>query len=326
MKKKLFYYTGAVHIHSKFSDGTGDIYEISKSAKNAGLDWIIITDHNSLAIEEGIYNDVCVIKGEEISPQNCNHYLALNINNVIQPNNPNVYIEDVRRQGGFGFAAHPDESENRRNHAKPLKWSDKSIAPDGVEIWNWFSDWADNYDESNIFKIAYAYLFKHNLIKGPHPETLKWWDDLNRQTSEIVPAIGGVDAHALKISKYIFPVKVFPYKTCFRTLANIITLKEKIPDNFEEQKQIILNSLKSGNNIIINRHVRDEIPLISVDNRCIFVKLSVKSQIKIIYDGKCVREENSKVLKYEANQNGKYRIEVFLNGKPWIYSNPVMIC
>ena len=66
---------GAIHIHSVYSDGTGNIDLISKAAKKAGLDWIIVTDHNSFDIEEGIYNGVYVIKGEEISPKNENHYL-----------------------------------------------------------------------------------------------------------------------------------------------------------------------------------------------------------------------------------------------------------
>ena len=40
---------GAFHLHSTYSDGTGTIPEIVRDAKKAGLDWIIITDHNCLA-------------------------------------------------------------------------------------------------------------------------------------------------------------------------------------------------------------------------------------------------------------------------------------
>lgn len=326
MKDNFFYYKGAIHIHTKFSDGTGNVDEISKAAKSAGLDWIVITDHNSLEVEEGIINGVCVIKGEEISPQTSDHYVALGIKNLILPdNNPQKYIDEVRWQGGFGFAAHPDEADFRKNSAKPIKWSDKSIVPDGVEIWNWFSDWADNYDETNIFKVIYSYIFRHNIIKGPHIETLKWWDDLNKKSNEIVPAIGGVDAHALKISKYILPVTVFPYKPSFRTLTNIITLKEKMSECFEEQKNVILNSLRSGNNLIINRHVRDEIPFINVKEKTVFIKLSRKSNIRIIRYGECVYDDVSKDLDFKTPESGKYRIEIYWKNMPWIYSNPIMI-
>ena len=177
-------YMGAIHIHSIFSDGTGNIDEISRAAKKAGLDWIIITDHNSLDIEEGYYNEVCVIKGEEISPLNDNHYLAIGIRECINSDNPAEFVKEVKNQGGFGFAAHPDEGINkkgfpRNNKYSPIKWTNKNILPDGVEIWNWFSQWCDNLNDKNIFSLIYSFLFGNNLVNEPCNETLKWWDELN---------------------------------------------------------------------------------------------------------------------------------------------------
>lgn len=326
MKKQFFNYLGAIHIHTKLSDGTGDINSISKAAKKAGLNWIIITDHNNFDIKEGFYNGVCVIKGEEISPCSSNHYIALDIKNLINPSDDTQkFVDEVRAQGGFGFAAHPDEADNRKNKAHPIKWTNKSVIPDGIEIWNWFSDWADDYDETNIFKIAYSYFFRHKLIQGPHKETLKWWDELNKKSENIVPAIAGVDAHALKISKYIIPIKIFPYKDCFKTLANVITLENEIPKDFESQKKLILSSIKNGNNLMINRHIKNEIPLIHVENKTIIVKLSTKAEIKIIQNGTQIFTENTKNLKFPIDENAKYRIEINLKNQPWIFSNQISI-
>lgn len=326
MKKQFFNYLGAIHIHTKLSDGTGDINSISKAAKKAGLNWIIITDHNNFDIKEGFYNGVCVIKGEEISPCSSNHYIALDIKNLINPSDDTQkFVDEVRAQGGFGFAAHPDEADNRKNKAHPIKWTNKSVIPDGIEIWNWFSDWADDYDETNIFKIAYSYFFRHKLIQGPHKETLKWWDELNKKSENIIPAIAGVDAHALKISKYIIPIKIFPYKDCFKTLTNIITLENEIPKDFESQKKLILSSIKNGNNLMINRHIKNEIPLIYVENKTIIVKLSTKAEIKIIQNGTQIFTENTKNLKFPIDENAKYRIEIDLKNQPWIFSNQISI-
>ncbi len=326
MKKQFFNYLGAIHIHTKLSDGTGDINSISKAAKKAGLNWIIITDHNNFDIKEGFYNGVCVIKGEEISPCSSNHYIALDIKNLINPSDDTQkFVDEVRAQGGFGFAAHPDEADNRKNKAHPIKWTNKSVIPDGIEIWNWFSDWADDYDETNIFKIAYSYFFRHKLIQGPHKETLKWWDELNKKSENIIPAIAGVDAHALKISKYIIPIKIFPYKDCFKTLTNIITLENEIPKDFESQKKLILSSIKNGNNLMINRHIKNEIPLIHVENKTIIVKLSTKAEIKIIQNGTQIFTENTKNLKFPIDENAKYRIEIYLKNQPWIFSNQISI-
>lgn len=326
MKKQFFNYLGAIHIHTKLSDGTGDINSISKAAKKAGLNWIIITDHNNFDIKEGFYNEVCVIKGEEISPCSSNHYIALDIKNLINPSDDTKkFVDEVRAQGGFGFAAHPDEADNRKNKAHPIKWTDKTIVPDGIEIWNWFSDWADDYDETNIFKIAYSYFFRHKLIQGPHKETLKWWDELNKNSEHIIPAIVGVDAHALKISKYIIPIKIFPYLNCFKTLTNVITLENEIPKDFESQKKLILSSIKNGNNLMINRHIKNEIPLIHVENKTIIVKLSTKAEIKIIQNGTQIFTENTKNLKFPIDENAKYRIEIYLKNQPWIFSNQISI-
>lgn len=326
MGKQFFNYLGAIHIHTKLSDGTGDINSISKAAKKAGLNWIIITDHNNFDIEEGFYNGVCVIKGEEISPCTSNHYIALGIKNLINPSdNTQKFVDEVRAQGGFGFAAHPDEADNRKNKAHPIKWTDKSVIPDGIEIWNWFSDWADDYNESNIFKIAYSYFFRHKLIQGPHKETLKWWDELNKNSEHIIPAIAGVDAHALKISKYIIPIKIFPYKDCFKTLVNIIPLENKPPEDFEEQKNLILSSIKNGNNIMINRHVKKDIPLIYIEDKSIIIKLSTKAQIKIIQNGNPIHSEINNNLKFPIQEKTKYRVEVYLKNQPWIFSNQISI-
>lgn len=326
MEKQFFNYLGAIHIHTKLSDGTGDINSISKAAKKAGLNWIVITDHNNFDIEKGFYNGVCVIKGEEISPCTSNHYIALGIKNLINPSDDTQkFVDEVRAQGGFGFAAHPDESDNRKNKAHPIKWTDKSVIPDGIEIWNWFSDWADDYDESNIFKIAYSYFFRHKLIQGPHKETLKWWDELNKNSEHIIPAIAGVDAHALKISKYIVPIKIFPYKDCFKTLTNIIPLKNKPPEDFEEQKNLILSSIKNGNNIMINRHVKKDIPLIYIEDKSIIIKLSTKAQIKIIQNGNPIHSEINNNLKFPIQEKTKYRVEVYLKNQPWIFSNQISI-
>ena len=125
-----FQYRGAIHIHSLNSDGSGDIETISRAAQKAGLSWIILTDHNYIDTEEGIYNNVYVLKGEEISPKNKNHYLALGINHKIEPDeNPQIFIGEVREQNGIGFAAHPDEFSKRKNNYPPINWN-KSFIPD----------------------------------------------------------------------------------------------------------------------------------------------------------------------------------------------------
>ena len=338
---KNYTYKGAIHIHSMNSDGTGDLKSITKSAKRAGLSWIIITDHNYLDDEEGIYNDVYVLKGEEISPQKNNHYLALGINKQIEfSDNPQEYINKVREQDGLGFSAHPDESVKRNNTYPAITWN-KFFIPDGVEIWNWFSCWGDKLNSKNVFTLAYSYFFKHKLVSKAPEETLKWWDELNSKKQEIVPAIGGVDAHALKFTKYIIPVTVFPYETMFKTISNVINLNKPLSKDFRTAKKQILDAIKNGNNTIINRNVFDEISKFEIINslktaHCgeflnldkktyLNVEVNKKALIKVILNGrelyKCVAKQCNLLL----TSNGKYRIEVFINNKGYMYSNPIVV-
>ena len=347
----FFQYKGAIHIHTKYSDGTGDINSITKAAKKAGLDWIIITDHNYLDDEEGIFNGVYVIKGEEISPKSSNHYLAFGVNENIMPtDSPQDYVNKVRELGGFGFAAHPDEGmyiDNdgntypRKNSNHCIPWADKNIEPDGVEIWNWFSNWADNLDDSNIFTLAYAYLFKHRIVTNPSFQTLDWWDRLNNKYEKIVPAIGGVDAHALKFYKYIWPVTVFPYKTCFETITNIINLREPLSNDFCTAKKQILNSVKLGKNLIVNRKNGNIIPNIKItnsyqsatcgenidldNNTFLIVETKKPYKIKIVLDEKEIDTKITNNYKLKLDLKGKYRVEILSGKRGFAYSNPIVV-
>ena len=333
---------GAIHIHSVYSDGTGNVDSISKAAKKAGLDWIIITDHNSFEIKEGIYNGVYVIKGEEISPKSENHYLALGINKYIQPNkNAKHNIEAVKLNGGFGFAAHPNESDCRRNSHQPIKWTNKNIIPDGVEIWNWFSEWADNLNDKNIFTLAYAFLCKNKLVKSANSNSLSWWDDLNNELEDIVPAVGGIDAHALKVKDYIIPVTIFPYESMFKTIVNIVTSDEEFKTDFFAKKEQILEALKSGRNLIINKAVSKEIPVIKISNKnqavtsgesisldeetSLNVQTKKKGSIKVFHNGKEIKSVISNSIKMLLNDVGKYRVEIKFGERGFAYSNPIMV-
>ena len=336
-----FKYRGVIHIHSIDSDGTGNIESIAKAAKKAGLSWIVITDHNYYDSIEGIYDGVYVIRGEEISPKKENHYLAFGITNQIEcDQNPQACIDEVRSQGGFGFAAHPDEYVKRNNNYPPIVWN-KSFIPDGVEIWNWFSCWGDKLNSKNIFTLAFSYFFKHLLVKKAPQDTLNWWDELNTRSQEIVPAIGGVDAHALKFSRYILPVTVFPYETMFKTINNVITLKTPLSEDFNIAKEQILNAIRNGNNTVINRHISNTIPNIEIKNSLktafsgeflnldkktyLNVEVNKKAKIKVILNGRELYECFAKNCKLLLTEIGKYRIEIFINNKGFVYSNPIVV-
>ncbi len=85
-----------------------------------------------------------------------------------------------------------------------MPWKDWSIKDfGGIEIWNYMSLWTDNYNDKNPFKAINAFLFRNKILPSPTKKTMKWWDNLNNETQQIIPAIGGVDAHAFNIKKFL---------------------------------------------------------------------------------------------------------------------------
>ena len=165
---------------------------------------------------------------------------------------------------------------------------------------------------------------------------------MNNEREEIVPAIGGIDAHALKIKKYIIPVTVFPYKYMFNTLVNEIYLYEPMSDCFSDAKNQILNAIKNGNNIIFNRQTCKNAPIeIYVENETeikycgetlnfnknlyINVNLPIQAIVNVIRNGVIYRTYCGKNLRLEIKQEGKYRIEAEINGYGYFYTNPFSI-
>jgi len=89
----MFEYVGSIHMHSTFSDGTGEVTDIAKFADEVGLDFIMLTDHNTLrALQEGYekwYGNTLLLVGCEINDkENRNHYLAFGIDEAFSTRTP----------------------------------------------------------------------------------------------------------------------------------------------------------------------------------------------------------------------------------------------
>ena len=132
---------GAYHIHSDRSDGSGSVEDIAKAAADAGLKFIILTDHGDgtrTASPPAYLSGVLVIDAVEISTTR-GHYAALGVAEAPYPiaGEPADVIEDVRRLGGFGFIAHPDSPR------VSLAWQDFHARFDGLEWLNTDTGWRD---------------------------------------------------------------------------------------------------------------------------------------------------------------------------------------
>ncbi len=184
---------GALHIHSVFSDGTGTLDEIARDARRAGLEWIGMTDHNTLAPTyrgfEGVHGGVVVIVGYEWTPEDGDHMLvygeaaALGTEPLDPTLAPAEAIGILGNRGALAHIAHPDE---RRGVAMPslppYPWHDWQVrGMHGIELWNFMSEWAERLTPRN--RLLHA-LLPGTGLRGPTDRVLRWWDELNRPVGD----------------------------------------------------------------------------------------------------------------------------------------------
>lgn len=257
------YYTarGNIHIHSNLSDGTSSIEEIAKDANKAGLDFIIIYDHEHLRGKElgleGFYEDTLVLIGQEVNRIR-NHYLVLGLNEVIENNErePGKIVKEVKDKGGLGFIAHPFENGSPLvNNGATFPWTDFDIdGYDGMEISNYSSEWRDG--AKTFLKALYAnFINDLAFMKSPNPDSYAKWRELTKKKR--VVGIIGSDAHAPIYKRGPFKIKILSYKYLFNSVNNYVYLESpltKFKENHgaggagvNEAKNTLIKALKNGN-------------------------------------------------------------------------------
>jgi len=347
----MFEYIGAIHMHSVFSDGSGEVPQIAKFADEVGLDFIILTDHNTLrALDEGYENwygnTLCLVGSEINDKENKNHYLAFGINKTYSTRtSAKEYVRKIKEDGGIGFLAHPHEKRQHMKEHPPYPWIEWGTEDfNGIEIWNHMSEWMENLTEDNKYQ---AFLHPLRTITAPQKETLKLWDELNLKRK--VVGIGGVDAHAHKYNLLGFmEVEIFPYKVLFKSIRTHVLLNtELIHDNTEESiqnsKKAIYDALADGKCFFANDYHADSkgfrffaeaddkiYQMGDYINRTDNVKLRVllpvkEAEIKLIRNGEEIADTFDNSADFFIERDGVYRVEVCIHKKAWIYSNHIRI-
>ncbi|MFB3056798.1 MAG: PHP domain-containing protein [Ignavibacteriaceae bacterium] len=347
----MFEYIGAIHMHSVFSDGSGEVPQIAKFADEVGLDYIILTDHNTLrALDEGYENwygnTLCLVGSEINDKENKNHYLAFGIIKTYSTRiSAKDYVRKIKEDGGIGFLAHPHEKREHMKEHPPYPWIEWDTEDfNGIEIWNHMSEWMENLTEDNKYQ---AFLHPLRTITAPQKETLKLWDKLNLKRK--VVGIGGVDAHAHKYNLLGFlDVEIFPYKVLFKSIRTHLLLEDElIRDNSEESirntKKTIYDALADGKCFFANDYHADSkgfrffaeaddkiYQMGDYINRTDKIKLRVllpvkEAEIKLIRNGEEIADTFNNSADFIIERNGVYRVEVYIHNKAWVYSNHIRI-
>lgn len=342
--KNTYQFSGIIHIHSTYSDGSLSIPEIAGIANELDLNFLLFTDHNTLQPKfdglEGWYDKILVGIGCELNDaSDLNHYLAFDIDEEVSSElPPQEYIGRVKKQGGFGIIAHPDEKRSAMPEYPPYPWKVwESDAFDGIEIWNQMSEWMEGLTPRNKYWRA---MHPRKSILGPTSETLGKWDKIN-MTRNVV-GIGGVDAHAhiYKLWGFI-RYRIFRYKVIFKTIRTHVLLEEPIsPENdYQSALQSIYNALKKARCFISNYDVGDATGFSAwIDNAHqkagmgeaisyventtqLHVRLPGKATVRLIHNGSTIGKVTDNEIAFPLKAPGIYRLEVFRGKRPWIYTN-----
>ena len=359
----MFEYSGAIHIHSTYSDGTGTVEEIASYANETNLDFIVLTDHNNIKAKEDGYErwfgKTLVIVGCEINDlENKNHYLAFGMDELVgtcrELHNGEFgnelpvkeYVREIKKKGGVGFIAHPFEKRKHIPEHPAYPWYAWDSEFDGIEIWNHMSEWTEGLTDTNKVQ---RFLHPLKSIVAPEEKAVKKWDELNEQRK--VVAIGSVDAHAHKQNVLgFYEVEIFPYKILFKSIRTHVfvdtQLQPNIKSNFQFDKNQIIDALRKGCSFIVNSYhgdgkgfrfyaeydgkmfnMGDEISFDKAKNKKITLKtyLPKESRIKLIRNGKCVDEHNGLNYLWDSDEAGNYRVECWMGEKAWIFSNHIRV-
>ncbi len=344
-----------LHIHSTYSDGNGSHTHIARSALKAGLDVIIITDHNVWVQDAESYlqkarRKLLVLSGEEVHDNTLsdgkNHLLIFGQDRELSPfgNDPQRLIDQVKRSGGLSFLAHPIEDKLEKFGEKEFSWKDWQVKGfTGIELWNYMSEFKTR--SQTIPKALLHALIPHFMALSPLKETLTLWDNLLLSQTNPIIAIGGVDAHALH--KYLGPIRItlYPYEFLFRTVTTHILAENKLTGSLNEDKRMVYSAIAQGHAFVAYDLISPAKGFrFSVYNKdgqfwmgdkvqangglTFQIRLPRKAHARLIKDGKVIKEHlDREVLTHITSEPGIYRSEVYLEflGKErgWIFSNPI---
>ena len=359
----MYEYSGSLHIHSTYSDGTGSPEHIAQCANEAGLDFLILTDHNSVQARidgyEKWFDKSMFIVGYEVNDiQNKNHYLVFGLDELVGTfkvlDNGELgcklsaieYVDKIKRKGGVGFIAHPFEKRSSFPEHPPYPWTEwNSNSFDGIEIWNHMSEWVEELNESNKIQ---RFIHPLKSIISPCKEAVKKWDELNLHRK--VTAVGSVDAHAHKMNLLgFYNVEVFPYKVLFKSIRTHVLLNEEIikgdTENFQKYKNNIINALKQGRSFIanfyngdakgfrffaeydgMNYQMGDEIILTDKNKKVVLNFLVPKEcKVNVVRNGVIIHQSIGFGGIWDVSEEGCYRIECWIDDRAWIFSNHIRI-
>lgn len=348
---------GVVHVHTTASDGSGTPDEVVAAAQAAALDFLFITDHNTLAAKavEGYHGRLLVGVGTEISTAS-GHLLALGIPDPAFRfwGDVDDALDDVRALGGAAFAAHPDSP---RPDLRWTAWGHRG--PWGIEVWNGDSQWrAAGF--LRVLRTALLYPVEpgYALVGSLTTPRLEHWDRLLARRD--VPAIAGADAHSRvalgrdrgddggssrEVARARGRALRFPsYGSLFRLARNHVLLEAPLTGDAARDLRAVVDALARGRSYVALDGLSPGVgftftaeggPRRATMGETVALtpglalhaggRVPAGATVVLLRDGREIARARES-LTHAVAAPGVYRVVVTVDGwPPWVVSNPIYV-
>jgi hypothetical protein len=347
---------GAIHVHSNRSDGTGDVDAIAAAAAEAGLQFVVFTDHGDATRKPDAFryrSGVLCIDAVEISTEH-GHLVVLGLPQSPYPlgGEARDVLDDVTRLGGFAIAAHPESGKPE------LQWTAWDSRLDGLEWLNADSEWRDESGWS-LARAMLAYPGRPtealaSLFDRP-VSALARWDALARTRRSV--GLAGSDAHArIGLRTLGEPydtgssLHIPSYQHVFRLFSNALPGAALTGDAAVDGPAVIA-AIRAGHvystvdalggpavmsftatSGSTTAAAGDVLPLAGPIALRVELQAPADARVAVLKDGSVLETRTGALVELsEPEAPGVYRVEVTLPAGPgdpvipWIVSNPIYV-
>ncbi len=172
---------GNLHSHTTNSDGKAAPQDRLDGYVNQGYDYLCLSDHDNITFINTVKapDDFVLIQGAELHPDNPfggqkHHFVCLNLSKDMDARHmpPQHVIDEVNRQGGAVFLAHPH-------------WSSVNI----------------HRDTAPLTGFAGIEVFNTTCRVAGRGESSVQWDDWMELEDRLYPALADDDSHAIEAER-----------------------------------------------------------------------------------------------------------------------------
>lgn len=342
-------YRGLIHGHTTSSDGGRSVKQVAAIADRLGLDFLIVTDHNTLEgrEHEGIHGRCRVLVGSEVSTDH-GHLLAINTPEMVSGLGGRGLdvVREVRLLDGISVIAHPI-------HSKAGWHAPLTIRPDAIEVFNGDSAWRNAPLWKVLLGIAAYSLnperaFLHTMDDAQAERAL--WDRYLRDGP--ITGLAGGDCHG-RMPVGPFGVEFPKYERCLDAFQTHILTGTPLRGDFEVDRSLIVDALRRGSAYLslglvgpvegfrfhaVSKGSQSPVQMgesVSSLGRVTFVAelpAEKPALVVLLRDGEIVSESRGRLLEHTDSSPGVYRVEVYadqrgtLGGRvPWVLSNPIRV-